>query len=59
MFDSLAAVHVADRLVREQEQGDVDGGSEVAVEDYVARLGVDDRLGAWRALAAEHMHAGS
>ena len=55
-FDPLAAVHVADLLIGEQEQGGRDGPPVAPVEDYLARLGLLDRGEAWRALAASHVH---
>lgn len=58
-FGVRAAVHIADALV-----GEASGGPAVLDEDYVARLGVADRLDGWRELVAGRLdgalaHGGS
>ncbi len=50
-LDPSAAVHIADLLITEQEQGTAPG------EDDLATLGVADQLPAWRDLAARRVHA--
>jgi len=55
-LDPVAAVHIADALIVEQEQLALGGVAEGPSEDCIARLGVGDRLGSWRALAAAHVH---
>jgi hypothetical protein len=53
-LDPVAAVHVADLLVAEQEAGACGGSLDL---EYLAALGVADRVDSWRALAAEHVTA--
>lgn len=55
-LDPLAAVHIADLLIVEQEQTARGGASEAPDEYYLHSLGVVDQLPAWRALAASHVH---
>ena len=55
-LDPVAAVHIADLLITEQEQV-ASGGTSVSPDaGYLAGLGVADRLAGWRALAAKHVH---
>jgi hypothetical protein len=61
-FDVVAAVHVADALVREREAelrgqpGDV--GASRLDEEYVGLVGIQDRLPRWRAAASEVVTGG-
>ncbi|KPJ92810.1 MAG: hypothetical protein AMS18_06540, partial [Gemmatimonas sp. SG8_17] len=50
-LDSVAAVHIGDALVRELERdSSSEGVAAIATidESYVAALGVEDKLSAWR-----------
>jgi putative nucleotidyltransferase with HDIG domain len=51
-FSPLSAVHVADVLVGESNEGESPGASSRLDEAYLDRAGVADRLDAWRRLAA-------
>jgi HD-like signal output (HDOD) protein len=54
-FDLLAAVHIADALANEVLDSTAGGGSGYAGLDpvWLERLGVSDRIVAWRAIAEE------
>jgi HD-like signal output (HDOD) protein/ActR/RegA family two-component response regulator len=57
-LDPGAAVYIADRLVAEQEAAHADHRPcEPIDEEYLARLGVIDRLDGWRQVAASHVGA--
>jgi putative nucleotidyltransferase with HDIG domain len=52
----LAAVHIANLLVAEQQRHDSGAGpSQTLDQDYLVALGVADRLHAWKQLAAERV----
>ena len=61
-FDVVAAVHIADALVREREAevsgrpGDV--GHAILDEEYVRLVGAEDRLPQWRAAAVQLVKGG-
>jgi putative nucleotidyltransferase with HDIG domain len=54
-FDTLTAVHVADALVHELEadpKNSTGGAPSLVDQDYLAQLGLSERLPLWRALAS-------
>lgn len=51
-LDPVAAVHIANALVNAHEH---DPAPEPLDPDYLARLGVTDRLDAWETLVADHL----
>jgi putative nucleotidyltransferase with HDIG domain len=56
-LDPVAAVHIANLLISEQ-QADQSGDAAAELDqDYLAALGVTDRLGSWRTRAADHVRA--
>jgi len=50
-FGALAAVHVADALSQQQDPPDPDVAVSDVAEDYLAGLGLADRLDKWRSMA--------
>jgi hypothetical protein len=56
-LDPVAAIYIANLLVAEQAAETGDGNWETLDEDYLAGLGVADKLDSWRNLAAEHIRA--
>jgi hypothetical protein len=54
-LDPVAAVHIANLLIAEQQNRSGNRTSETLDEDYIAALGVAGRLGEWRTLAAEYV----
>jgi len=55
-LDPVAAVHIADALIVEQEQRALGGAAEGPSAYCIACLEIGDQLGAWRGLAAAHVH---
>jgi len=55
VFSPLAAVHAANAVVHEIEQGDTDRPSEVVDTEYLQKLGLSDRLPLWREICVEKM----
>lgn len=54
-LDPIAAVYIANRLIAEQQADPPGPAAEALDHDYLAALGVTDRLDSWRTLAAEHV----